>query len=235
MARITRKELKTDKFALEVEHTFSFFEEHRQEIARYGGFALVVVVLAAGFYVYRQHQHTAREAALARALQIQDTPVGTPPAGSTTITMFPTEQVKDDAALKVFSDLRSKYSGSDEAEIAGYYLGGIQAGQGKLADAEKTFREVAEKGNEQYASLAKLSLAEVYFAQGKVDQGRKIFEDLIAHPTLFVSKDQAQIGLARALLPVRPEEARKILEPLKNTSGATAQIALQLYSDLPPQ
>ncbi|MBA0087339.1 MAG: tetratricopeptide repeat protein, partial [Acidobacteria bacterium Pan2503] len=111
----------------------------------------------------------------------------------------------------------------------------IQAGQGKLADAEKTLREVAEKGNEQYASLAKLSLAEVYFAQGKVDQGRKIFEDLIAHPTLFVSKDQAQIGLARALLPVRPEEARKILEPLKNTSGATAQIALQLYSDLPPQ
>src|SRR5262249_7906920 len=110
-------------------------------------------------------------------------------------TMFPTEQVKDDAALKVFSDLRSKYSGSDEAEIAGYYVGGIQAGQGKLADAEKTLREVAEKGNEQYASLAKLSLAEVYFAQGKVDQGRKIFEDLIAHPTLFVSKDQAQIGL----------------------------------------
>ena len=36
MSRITRKELKTDKFALEVEHTVSLFEQHRQEIIRYG-------------------------------------------------------------------------------------------------------------------------------------------------------------------------------------------------------
>ena len=40
MSRITRKELKTDKFALEIGHTVTFFEEHRQEIIRYGGVAL---------------------------------------------------------------------------------------------------------------------------------------------------------------------------------------------------
>ena len=36
MARITRKDLKTDKFALEVGHTVDFFEEHRREVVRYG-------------------------------------------------------------------------------------------------------------------------------------------------------------------------------------------------------
>ena len=33
MARITRKELKADKFALEVEHTVTLFEEHKREIS----------------------------------------------------------------------------------------------------------------------------------------------------------------------------------------------------------
>lgn len=235
MARITRKELKTDKFALEIEQTFSFFEEHQKEIYRYGGIVVVVGLLVAGIIVYRQHQHAARETALYRALQVQETGVGAPPPGSATITTFPTQQVKDEAATKVFNDVRSKYSGSAEAEIAGYYLGVIQASQGKLAEAEKSFQEVAEKGDEQYSSLAKLSLGEVYFAEGKVDQGRKVFEDLMAHPTVFVSKDQAEIALARALIPVRPAEARKILDPLKNTPGTTAQVALQLYSELPPQ
>ena len=35
VARITRKELKSDKFALEVEHTVTFFEEHQKELIRY--------------------------------------------------------------------------------------------------------------------------------------------------------------------------------------------------------
>ena len=45
MARITRKELKTDKFALEVGHTVDFFEEHHTEIVRYGAAALVVIAI----------------------------------------------------------------------------------------------------------------------------------------------------------------------------------------------
>jgi len=66
VARITRKELKSDKFALEVEHTVNFFEDHRQEIVRYGGIALVAVVLIIGYIIYSGHQHAQREEALAR-------------------------------------------------------------------------------------------------------------------------------------------------------------------------
>ena len=76
MARITRKELKTDKFALEVGHTVDFFEEHRREIIRYGliGLGIILVLLAA--YFYRRHQQSVRERALAQALQVLETPVG---------------------------------------------------------------------------------------------------------------------------------------------------------------
>lgn len=233
MARITRKELKTDKFALEVEHTVTFFEEHGREILQYGGIALAVIVLGGGLFLYRQRQGTAREAALSRAIAVQDTPVGPPPAGATNLNSFPTQQVKDQVAVKAFSDLKDQYSGSNEAEIAQYYLGTIQAEQEKWSDAEKNFQEVAAHGNEQYSSLAKFSLAQVYFAQGKLDSGRKLLEDLMAHPTVFVSKEQAQIALARVLMASKPDEARKLLEPLRNTPGAVSEVALQLLGQLP--
>jgi len=232
VARITRKELKSDKFALEVEHGLTFFEEHQKDIVRYGGIALGVVAIAIVFNIYQRHQHTARESALARAIQIQETGVG-PPTSGTTATTFPTQQVKDDVAIKEFTAVKTKYAGNDESEIAEYYLGSIRADEGNLAEAERSFQEVAQKGDDRYASLAKLSLSQVYFAQGKLDQGRKVLEDLMAHPTLFVSKDQAAIALARALLPTKPEEARKLLDPLRTKSDAVGEVARTLYGELP--
>src|SRR5437763_12967804 len=76
VARITRKELKTDKFALEVEHTVTFFEEHRKELVRYGSLAVLVVVLIIGFVVYQRNQHATRQGALAAAIRVQEAPVG---------------------------------------------------------------------------------------------------------------------------------------------------------------
>jgi Tetratricopeptide repeat-like domain len=233
VARITRKELKSDKFALEVQHGLTFFEAHQKEILRYGGIALAVIALAFGAGTYRRHQQGIRQEALGRAIQVQETSVGPVVPGGAPA--FPTQQVKDEAALKAFAEVKTKYAGSDEAEISAYYTASIRADQGNMAEAEKGFLEVAQKGNERYASLAKLSLAQVYFAEGKVDQAEKTLRDLAAHPTMFVSADQANIALARGLLTTKPAEARKILDPLRNRQGATGQVALTLYGQLPPQ
>ena len=235
VARITRKELKADKFALEVEQTVDFFGEHRDELLRYGTAVVVVALLVAGFLFYRGRQHGTREAALARAILVEQTPVGTPPPGSANINAFPTQQVKDEATIKVFTDLKNQYPGTPEGEIAQYFLGVTQANAGKFAEAEKSLTEAAAKADEKYASLAKLALADTYFAMGKPDQGKKILDDLAAHPTIFVSKEQAQLALARDLIPVRPADARKILDSLRNIPGPTSQVALTLYSQLPPQ
>ena len=50
MDRVTRKELKTDKFALEVGHTVSLFEEHQKEVIRYGAIGLVAIALGLGYW-----------------------------------------------------------------------------------------------------------------------------------------------------------------------------------------
>jgi predicted negative regulator of RcsB-dependent stress response len=232
VARITRKELKSDKFAQDVGLTVTFFEEHQKEIVRYGAIVAVVALLLAGYLYYQRKQHGVREAALTKAIQVQEAPVGAPASGGLA---FATQEAKDREALRVFTDLRNQDAGSEEGEIAEYYLGAIKADQGKLAEAEKSFQEVARKGDEKYASLARLSLAQIYFADGRSDLGENTLRELMAKPTIFVSKEQAAITLARYLAPKKPAEARKLLDPLRNLPGTVGQVALQAYGEIAPQ
>ena len=232
MSRISRKELKTDQVALQFEHGITFFEEHQKEIGKYAGIAAVVAVLIFGYSIYSRSEHTRREQALANAIRVQEASIGAAGGGGLA---FPTQEAKDAEALRVFGDLQTKYSGSSEGEIAQYYLGAVKADQGKLAEAEKLFQEVAQKGNKNYSSLAKLSLAQIYFADGRSDQGEKTLRELMDNPTIFVSKEQATITLARYIALKKPAEARKLLEPLRSITGNVSQVALNMLGELPAQ
>lgn len=233
MARITRKELKSDTFALEVGQTLTFFEEHQKQAIRYGAIALAVILLIVGYFMYSGRQHSKRQDALYRAIQVQEAPVGPPTPGQNR--NFPTQEVKDETALKAFTEVQTAYPGSIEGELAEYYIGAIRADQGKLAEAEKLFKDVADKADAKPASLAKLSLAQIYFADGRADQGESVLRDLMAHPTSFVSKEQAAIMLARYIAPKKPAEARKLLDPLRSVPGAIGSAAITAYAELPPQ
>lgn len=232
MSRITRKELKTDQVALQVEHGISFFEHHQKEFGKYAGIAAIVAVLILGYSIYSRNQAGKREAALASAIRVQEAGVGVSGNGGLA---FPTQEAKDTESLRVFADLHTKYSGSTEGDIAQYYLGSIKADQGKLAEAEKLFQEASQKSDEKYASLAKFSLAQIYFGDGRAAQGEKMLRELMDRPTLFVSKEQATLSLARALAPTKPAEARKLLEPLRTVKGSVSTLALNLMGELPQQ
>jgi len=220
--RITRKELKQDRFAQEVSNTIDFLGEHRQQAIRIGVTALVVVLAIVAVFVWRGHQHRVRQQALASALEIQNAPVGEAELGLRT---FPTADAKEAELQKAFSDVASRYAGTDEGLIAQYYLGAMAADKGDLAQAEKQFREVAERGRGNYASLASMALAETYAAQGKTADAEKVLRNVMARPTDFVSKEQAQLALGRLLASSNPAEARKLLEPLQKASGAVSDAA----------
>jgi DNA-directed RNA polymerase subunit F len=49
-----------------------------------------------------------------------------------------------------------------------------------------------------------------------------------------VSKEQAQIALAQVLAKANPQEARKLLEPLRSERAAISRNALTLLAELPP-
>ena len=233
MDRITRKELKTDNLALELGHAVNFFEEYQKEIVRYGGIAAVIAVLIAGYVVYNRHQHVERQIGLTQAIAIQEAPVGASANGNLS---FPSQDAKDAASIKAFTDLKNKYAGTEESEIAQYYLASIEADKGNMATAEKGYQEVAQKGNAQYASLAKLSLAQIYFDDNRTQQGEAMLRDLMAHPTIFVSKDEATLALARYVMHKNPDEARKLLDPLRvSPVDAVRNIAISLIGEMQQQ
>jgi predicted negative regulator of RcsB-dependent stress response len=233
VARISRKKLKSDEFAQEVGLTVTFFEEHQKDVVRYGGIGVAAVLLIGGFFIYQKHEHAARQEELTQAIRVQETPVAN--VATNGQQTYQTQDAKDQAAIKAFADLESKHSGSDEAQIAEYYLGCIHSDQGKLPEAEKNFFNAASHGDKNYASLAKIALAEIYFSDGRFDQGEKMLRDLIDHPTIFVSKDQAAISLARHYVGRNNAEARKLLAPIKDGKSPVASIAQTVYAQLPPQ
>lgn len=232
MDKVTRKELKTDHFAVEVEHSVAFVSSHRNKIIMYAAIALAVVLLVVGITWYRNSQHAAREEALAAALQKQNANLG--PQQTDYAISYPTQSDKDSAVAKSFSDLVAKYPGSTEAMIAEFYLGSQAADKGDLAQAQKRFEAVVSDGPKDYASLAKLSLAQIYQSQGKVSEGEKLIRSVIDSPTALVSKEEATIALAHLVAPSNPQEARKLLEPLRaSPRSAVSRAALSALAEIP--
>jgi len=233
MARITRKQLKSDKFAAEVEHTVEYVAEHRRQMIRYGAIGAAVLVVVLGVYLYTRHQRSIRGEALAEAIRVQETLVGSDAAPGTPV--YPNQQVKDEQVNKAWSGIAKKFPGSDEGMIANYMLGTFAAEAGKFDQAEKSFREMAASGNRDYSSLAKRSLAHLCFVTGREAEGEKLMRELIDRPSIFISKEEAMIVLARELMRTKPAEARKLLEPLRTSRTAISQVAISALGEMRQQ
>ena len=232
-SQLTRKELKQDKFAVEVEHTVDYFAAHRKQTLRYGVTALIVIVIAAGAWYFRNSQASVRQQVLGEALTLANAPVGAPqPGGPQT---FPTDAAKNDAVTKSFNKVLSDYGGTQEGYVAEYYLAANALGSGKPAEARQKYQDVADHADANFASLAKLSLAQLDAGDNKLSDAEKIFKDLVDHPTALVSKAQSTIAYARAIAHTRPDDARKMLTQLiaDKDQADVAQIANQALAELP--
>lgn len=217
MDRLTRKELKSDHFALEVQHGVQYVSGHRQQLIRWGGVAAGVILLVVAFLVYRNYQHTQRQDALREAIRISNANVGAPTPGNEMILMFPTPEERNKALVKSLTNLLAKYPGTDEGILAQFQLAVNASDEGKTADAERRFKEVVDSGSAQYSSMAKLSLAQLYASEGKLADGEKLIQSVIDHPTILISKEAAIFALAELLAPTDPQRARKLVEPLRSS------------------
>jgi len=232
--KLTRKELKSDKFALEVQHSVEYVALHRRQMVRWGGLAVAVVLIAISIFYYRTYQHNVRQEALRSAMLIQNSTVG--PSQSEYVVSFPTAEARVTAVVKAWRDLAAKYPGTEEGDIAEFFLGTNASDVGNLPDAAKHFQAAIDSGSGPYASEAKLALAQVYAAQGKVNDGVKLIQSVIDHPTVMVSKDAAILALAELLKTSDPQRAKKLVEPLRtSTRAAVSKAAITLDSSLSQQ
>jgi predicted negative regulator of RcsB-dependent stress response len=230
--RHTRKNLKSDKFAQEVTHTFEFVSEHRNTVVRYGSIAVAVILVGVAIFFYLRHQEGAREEALAQALRIDLANIGAPNPNLPGALVFPTQDDKDKARQKAFSEIAAKYHGTQEGAIAEFSLASDAADKGNLADAEKRFRDAMDSAPKLYAALARMALAQVYQAEGKNGEAEKLLKEAVANPTATVSKEEAVIQLALLQAKNDPCAARKVLEPMRADRTAISRAAVQALGDI---
>lgn len=229
MDRKTRKNLKTDKFALEVTNIFDWAALHKKEVIRYGCIVLVVAAIAAGTYFYIRYRAGVRQEALAAALKIDGANVGQ--NAQPGMLIFPTQEDKDKAWDKAFTDVAAKYHGTEEGAIAEIYLAARDVDKGDLANAAKRYQDVMDSAPVAYASMARMSFAQVLAGEGKTADAEKLLREAIAKPSVTVSKDEATIQLALITCKSQPDEARKMLEPLRTDRTAVSRAAVQALSD----
>jgi predicted negative regulator of RcsB-dependent stress response len=219
----TRKDLKTDKFAQEVGHTFEFLAEHRSQTLRYGLIVLAVAVIGVGIYFYNRHQATLRAEALSSAMRLNDAVVSpTPQPPNLT---FATQDEKDKARTQAYMDIAARYHGSQEGAIAQFFLASSVLEQGKLDEAQKIYQDISDSAPASYASVAQVSLAQLLAGQGKTAEAKKMLEALMNKPTIFVSKEEAALTLAQILSKTDPAGAKKLLDPLRQSTRPAIQRA----------
>jgi len=209
-----RTQIKHDRFVEEVGHTVEYLQGHKSQVRKYGAIGAAVVVAGIAIWGFMSWSESGRKEELRKASIIQDAFVGdqAPPGGGA---WYKTQTEKENAALKAFSDVAGKHSGSKEGQLARFYASTILCDQGKVTECEAGFKQAADGGDAEVASLAKLSLTEIYQSQGKVTEAEALARQLLAKPTVLVSKEQAQIALARSIMKAKPQEARILLEALQ--------------------
>ena len=219
MDRQTRKDLKTDKFAEDVFDVFGWASAHKTEVVRYGAAIIALVLIVVGVLYYNRSQAATRQEALAKALRVDEATTGT--AIEPTSLHFETEAEKTKAKMQAFTELSTKYGGTQEGAIADMYLGSYAVDQGNQDEAERRYKRVADSGPKAYASLARIALSQIYISEGKMADAEKVLRDAIANPSATVSKEQAQLALGEMLSNSNPTEAHKLLDPLRTSARGT--------------
>lgn len=230
MDRITRKDLKTDHFVTTVGHTLEGLSQHRREVKRYaiiGAVVLVVILATVSFFRWRAAE---RAEALSAYFRVMEAPVV--PAGTTSGKSFATEEEKQKGIEQAVTDLLAKYPGSNEAAVAVYFRGTDHAEKGDLAKALADLDLAVSSGNADTKALANFAKAGVLRAQGKKDEAETVLRTVMANPGRLILKEQAALSLAELIQDSKPDEALKLLEPLRTAEGVVQRSAAKLYSEI---
>lgn len=196
-----RHQLKQNEFAQTAARVATSVAAHRSQAV---AIALGIVVLAAvvGGYLYWQRSANQRaSASLAIGLSISQaplTPASTLPTATTQATTYETAAARAEAALKQFELTASQFGSSDAGLTARYHAGLELVTLGRLADAERAFLDVIDRGGSSiYSSSARLGLAETLAAQGKHDDAIRRLTDLAADRDGPLPVDGVLMQLAR--------------------------------------
>jgi len=227
----TKQALKHDQFIDTTQHGLEWASENRHVVIVASSILVALLVLVIGGFVVYNNRSNAASVAFGSAMQEYQTPLAAPgqpvPPGVKT---FPSVAERAKAANQLFMAAADKYSMMPDGKTARYFGGLTYIEAGDNAAAESTLKQVASGWNSELASLAKLSLANLYRQTSRDSQAIALFNELTAKPTTSVPAGLAQLQLAEMYeAQGKPEEAKKIYAKLKDKDdkGTVGMIAAQ--------
>jgi tetratricopeptide (TPR) repeat protein len=234
----TRHQLKSDRFTRATigaaEATAHWTVEHKSKIIVSVVVAAVVLLGVSGTWYYLAQQDAKANVELGQAvrtLQAQIRPAGTPEIPN--VSSFASVEDRAAAAKKQLQAIVDQYPHTHTADIARYLLGTTAIEVGDNTTAEKELKDVANNGNRDVASLAKLALASLYGNMNRTKDALDLYKQLIDKPSDTVGKVTAQLQLAQLYeSSQQPAEAKKIYEQIvkenpKTEAEQMAQAKLQ--------
>ncbi len=197
----TRHQLKTDRLS---QVTFEaagnaahWTVEHKSKVIVAAVALVVLAAIGFGGWYYIDAQDEKASGELSTAVRTLETPVR--PAGVPAQPgqdSFASPQERGTEARKQFQAIVDKYPHTKTADMARYFVGLASAQLNDNAAAERSLQEAAKSSNGDLASLGKFALASVYRSENKGSQAVDLYNQIIAKPTIVVSKATAQMELA---------------------------------------
>jgi predicted negative regulator of RcsB-dependent stress response len=231
-----RHQLKQDKFAATVSEKLTWAVEHRSKlVAAAIVVGLVAIALIGGWWLWGYRNQQAN-LALGTAMQTYNasiTVANVPPEPGTV--SFPSSQARARAAYGEFHKVAERYGLTKAGQMAKYMAATSALDMGDNKTAESELKAVADSGNKDVASLAKMALAGLYRDTNRNPEALKIYQALLEQPTLTVPKGTVQLELASLYERTgqAPQAGKLYSEIMKDAPGsAAASIANRRLSQM---
>lgn len=140
MDRQHRRELKHDKFVDEIGVLSTRARENQRILIGIAIAALAVALVAYGIYFYRSNRERQAQDLLSSAIDTMDSPLINPGQPNPQA-KYKTEADRSAAAEKQFNDVKSRFGGTDAADVADLYLARIVAGRGNTPVSRKLLED----------------------------------------------------------------------------------------------
>jgi tetratricopeptide (TPR) repeat protein len=192
MARIKRKELKRNELAETFGRTVDYVSHHRRGAAEAIGAAAAVLVLAAGFFLFRGWRERQAGKDLSAALEILEAPLSTDPAGAAAVRKFSTAADREREATKHLREAAAK-GGTDAGRAARVILA---ARSDKPAQAVETLSKEAHAAGAEVAAAAEIDAARLLASEGKTTEAIDRLKGAIESSQSTAPKDALLFALA---------------------------------------
>jgi tetratricopeptide (TPR) repeat protein len=192
MARLKRKELKRNELAETFGRTVDYVSHHRRGATEAVAAVIAVLVLAAGFFLFRTWRAHQAGRELSAALEILDSPLASDAAAATAPRTFPSAEARETEAAKHLREAAKK--GSTEAGRAAKTI--LAARTDKPATAAETLARVAREGHAEVAAMAEVDAARLLAAEGKTTEAIDRLKRAIESPESTTPKDVLLFTLA---------------------------------------